>query len=622
MKKPVGNVKLSDKMSRMFEGTFTRDMGIVSIALLMFLIASYSLYVFEQASGAADLQALSVSNWLDTQETILDGFKRSIDNNPELLDDPEALVEYLATYTEGYEYISMSYVCSADMPLPIYTNSAWVPSDSFDLSVKSYYGGALETDGIYMTDVYVDEVTGSLCLTLSTALDVDGYEAIVALDFYLDELVALMESSYDGKDYATLIVGGTVVTDPDEAYSMSLTNSVDVADTPYANVTTTSIGLVNGISILKNATIDGTNWSVISVFNTTRISIEFLLSIAVMLLIIAIIVRFERRRVKRTVEHSLMALDDIAEHLKVFASGDLNVDFDIQTDVLELVQLQENLINMQQSLVRYISDITNILTHLADNDYTVGSDVDYENSFAPIRASLDQIVGHLGSTFSIFHQSISDAESVSSNVSLSLADLNVKVDDLTRSMREITDRAEGSVDLLNHNSRELSSVSEEKLERLLLQINHIKTSSDNISNILSTVNTITKQTNLLSLNASIEAARAGEAGRGFAVVADEIRQLALETTEANKEIEELILQNKVIVAAAIEATQEMQEALGGVIDKTNNSVEDLNKIAEILVSQDDVFGQLRGETAANATSTNDLSNKTLEIRNEIEKFHF
>ncbi len=57
MKKPVGNVKLSDKMSRMFEGTFTRDMGIVSIALLMFLIASYSLYVFEQASGAANLPA-------------------------------------------------------------------------------------------------------------------------------------------------------------------------------------------------------------------------------------------------------------------------------------------------------------------------------------------------------------------------------------------------------------------------------------------------------------------------------------------------------------------------------------------------------------------------------------
>jgi methyl-accepting chemotaxis protein len=124
-------------------------------------------------------------------------------------------------------------------------------------------------------------------------------------------------------------------------------------------------------------------------------------------------------------------------------------------------------------------------------------------------------------------------------------------------------------------------------------VDALGSSSEQIGNIIGTIEDIADQTNLLALNAAIEAARAGEQGRGFAVVADEVRALAERTTKATKEIATMIkgIQNetRTAVASMEEGVQEVArgsveaarsgEALKSVLDQINKVTDQINQIA-------------------------------------------
>jgi methyl-accepting chemotaxis protein len=188
-----------------------------------------------------------------------------------------------------------------------------------------------------------------------------------------------------------------------------------------------------------------------------------------------------------------------------------------------------------------------------------------------------------------FHQQAVEVSSVAS----STEEMSVSASEVMKSLTEVSAKAEQASDNTTEGKLMLADAVatvlqiKEKVETLGGTVDQLSNSSTEIGNILSVINDIADQTNLLALNAAIEAARAGEQGRGFAVVADEVRKLAERSQDAIKEIESIIgnLQRESSVAStnmhdASEKVNEGVESIRNTEEMFENIVDSVNIITD------------------------------------------
>ena len=243
----------------------------------------------------------------------------------------------------------------------------------------------------------------------------------------------------------------------------------------------------------------------------------------------------------------------------------------------------------------------------------------------------------------------------------SMNNLSSRIDELSDTITDMQARINDTANLGNTMS-EQATRGEESLREMNSTMQTIIHGSREMLNIISIINDISDQINLLSLNASIEAARAGDSGRGFAVVADEISKLADQTTASVKDIDRLIKTNndeiehgitnvdqtvKVIstIIQGVNQINEMVSMLTDFMDRqihTNNTVNDeANKVkdwskeishatgeqktaADEIVKSVSSINELTQANASGAENMNELIEKIAEmarkLNNQVNSF--
>ena len=276
-------------------------------------------------------------------------------------------------------------------------------------------------------------------------------------------------------------------------------------------------------------------------------------------------------------------------------------------------------------LADYVSEISVEVKAIAQGDLTRnGNDItDFLGDFSELKESLVYILKRFNSTLteiSNLAEQVSSNASEVENASRSLADgateqagvieeLNATVDtvvDLAADTAKETQSASARVKASANKANE----EKEKMNDLLMEMGHITEISKEIGNIITDIEDIASQTNLLSLNASIEAARAGEAGKGFAVVADQIGKLAADSAKSAVNTRDLIDKTLVEIEKGNTITRTTADAFNQIIadmesfaELAENTMEKANSQAESLEQIGQGIEQLSNVVQGNAASS-------------------
>ena len=276
-------------------------------------------------------------------------------------------------------------------------------------------------------------------------------------------------------------------------------------------------------------------------------------------------------------------------------------------------------------LADYVSEISVEVKAIAQGDLTRnGNDItDFLGDFSELKESLLYILKRFNSTLteiSNLAEQVSSNASEVENASRSLADgateqagvieeLNATVDtvvDLAADTAKETQSASARVKASANKANE----EKEKMNDLLMEMGHITEISKEIGNIITDIEDIASQTNLLSLNASIEAARAGEAGKGFAVVADQIGKLAADSAKSAVNTRDLIDKTLVEIEKGNTITRTTADAFNQIIadmesfaEIAQNTMEKANSQAESLGQIGQGIEQLSSVVQGNAASS-------------------
>ena len=267
------------------------------------------------------------------------------------------------------------------------------------------------------------------------------------------------------------------------------------------------------------------------------------------------------------------------------------------------------------------------MKHMAEGDLTVDLDSDTKDEVGRMSAALNEALKRLRATLEEVNQGALHASSSSQQLAsasgaiasgaqeqaASLEETSASLEQITATVRQSADNARQASQLAV-GSKDAAEKGQEVVSNAVTAMAEINAASAKIAEIISTIDEIAFQTNLLAVNAAVEAARAGEEGRGFAVVATEVRSLAQRSAGAAKEIKGLIQDSLRKVERGTELVNKSGETLQGIVASVKRVTDIVGEIAAAAAEQsagidqvNKAMTQMDQVTQSNSAQTEELS---------------
>ncbi len=289
------------------------------------------------------------------------------------------------------------------------------------------------------------------------------------------------------------------------------------------------------------------------------------------------------------------------------------------------------------------------LKRLADGDLMTKLDEGFTEDYRGIRDDFNATLARLQSTIEAIAQANDEVSNAAAEIAAATADLSQRTEEQAASIEETSASMEqisstvkqnaGNAQHANSLTQGTAQIADQGgrvVAEAVSAMARIEESSRRISDIISVIDEIARQTNLLALNAAVEAARAGEAGRGFAVVASEVRSLAQRSSQAAKDIKDLIVNSSAQVQDGVglvnraggslgEIVESIKQVAGIVSDIANASAEQatgLEQISKALVQMDEVTQQNSALVEQNAATAKTLEDQQSAMRERMSFFSF
>ena len=531
-----------------------------------------------------------VTDWLLSKERALTSLSQEVNK--------AAIVTHLkqVSHSADFDNVFLAYPDGSQDN----ANGVVLPPGNDDPRQWGWYINAVANPSkVFMDNPTVAAATGANVVSLGKALNLHGQQVVLGADVEITDILNSMDKVILPGDGYMFIVNekGNIFTHKDTKLLNQPVTQLGLDFDTIQNASRSgqdqSISISGEEYVLYAQQIDGTSLTTVTVINYGSLVAPLfeavwgqVLATAIVVVICTLLFNLLCSILFRPLNNVSQALEQIAD-----GSGDLTqrIEVESEDEVGRLAHNFNTFVNSLQKLIGHIREQAHLINAQSDNNtqrsnHAVSEIHHQQQEITMVATAVTELASATREIASNAEQTANAAQGSTQS---------------TNNGQSLVQRTKGSINNLAIELNEASSV-----------ISDLDRHAQEISTVLSTIQGIAEQTNLLALNAAIEAARAGEQGRGFAVVADEVRVLSQRTHASTEEIKTTI---DTLQQTTTRAVSLMDSSSG----LANKSVSDADQATNALSEIHDAVSLISDMATQIATAAEEQTHVTGEITQNI-----